>query len=373
MKRVTCLKIAVIVAVVVFSMQFLPPLQSPITSPIVVTLSQDQPVAYSAAKVNELLDGQAAVYSVSDAVAQALILPRAVGAVVFVGHGSPDTVKIGNAMVSWEAFVDSNLAPLQSNQIYLATCYSEKATEELTQKYGHSNVVVDFKGYVDADYAAYFVSAMIASSRGDFSKTMGLLNELSHVMIGKMQTPERYNHWLLGSQWVRGIYHTKYGTPYGATSYKYTHPDWSYYGLNIESQWGANAGQNLAVAHIKKSVVDTNNLLSILTNSVAGIAVAALLSGGLALAVVFVLALAGIAEYVFVEAFVKDELGSGWFWVQNVVQWWSGMYLYQIIDFKIGGFPWVRLIWPLLFGFIPMTPWFLPCGYGGQDLGIDGM
>jgi hypothetical protein len=368
----------VFVAIVVFSMQFLPALLSPINSPVIVTLSEDQAVTYTAAKTNELLGGQAAIISADDAVARALILPRAAGAVIFVGHGSPESVEVGSSMVSWEAFADSYLVSTQSNQIYLAACYSAEASEELTQRYGYSNVVVSFKGCVDADFAAYYISATLDGIAGNYKESIGLLKELSSVMFGKILRPEEYDHYVLTSAWVDGIYFTEYNTPYGATHYFYTHPDWGYYGLNYNSQWSTNPGQGLAVSHIPASVVSAIELVSILENGVNGVIVAGaawagVLTGGLALIAAAVLAAVSLVEAVFISTFVVDELGSSWFFVGPQVSYWSGVEYYVVTAFKIGSFPWCLFEEIYLYGFIPIGVIVMPTTIGGAYLGIGGV
>lgn len=373
-KKQTSLKVVVFVAIVIFSMQFLPVLSSPITMPVIVTLSGDQAVTYTAAKTDELLGGQAAIISASDALALDLILPRAVGAVIFVGHGSPDDVKVGGAMIPWQAFANSYLALPESNQIYLATCYSAEASEDLTQRYGQSNVLVSFKGCVDADFAAYYISSTIYALTGNYKESSGLLSELTTVMIGKILTPEKYDHYVLTSAVVDGIYFTAYNTPYDATWYAYTHPDWSYYGLNKNSQWAINPGLGMAVAHIPASVVSTYDMATILTNGVGAIgAAAAGLSTFVGIIVAALLLAAAVAENVFITTYVQDELGSSWFEVMPAFGYWQGVDYNVVYPFKLGAFPWCEFVLVYLLGFILAGYFVVLTSIGGSYLGYGGV
>jgi hypothetical protein len=376
--REKILKAALVVAFIVFSMQFLAPLQSPIGSPVIVKLSSDEPVAYTAGKTNDLLRGQAMVVTAQDDIARLFILPRAVGDVIIVGHGAPKGVKVGETGESWNDFAESTLTKLRSSRVYIAACYSQAAAKIMSEKYHESGRVVGFSSAVDADEAAYYVSSAIAYSRGDLNQARLLMVELTQVMFGKFLEPQKYNHWLLYySQWVRGIDFIKYGErPYGPYSnpVRYTHPDtYGYYTWITTETWatlGTNmGGNNLQAEHIPRSFIDTYSPLVVFTYGLGGAGLAAEATwiigaiAGLIAAILFLLVGLGITA--FFDAYLRDETSSGWMFSENG---YSGIFGLGV-DFKIGRFMWLHWAYVWFLGSV-----IYPCGYpGGDDLGIDGI
>lgn len=345
-------KAAIVVAVIFFSIQFVTPLTTPITSPVIVTLSSDQQASYTANKVNQLLNGKAFVVSSSDPIGNLFILQRAVGEVIYVGHGTPREVKVGESLMSWETFAERNLMTLQSQQVYIAACYSSKASDILAQKYGHSNVVMSFKGLVDTDEAAYLVTSAIAITEGDISAAKTMIGELCQVMTGKVLTPEKYNHWLLSFnvdddgggtgysngwsgnayyQWVRSLYFVKYGGYPSSSNIQvaYTHPDvyryYSWIGVNTPC---TISGANLVAVHTTKTQLDSSDLFTMIWSACEGFGTAVAGAMAVLAPVVAVMAAAlvifvGFAEYLIMTYLIRDETGSCLDSLPELLQLWQ--------------------------------------------------
>jgi hypothetical protein len=66
----------------------------------------------------------------------------------------------------------------------------------------------------------------------------------------------------------------------------------------------------------------------------------------------------------FFDTYLRDESGSGWCFSQDGYAGIFGLGL----DFKIGGFAWLH--WGYIWG---LGSFITPCGYGGSELGIEGI
>ncbi|MHA1722839.1 MAG: hypothetical protein ACTSXW_07170 [Candidatus Baldrarchaeia archaeon] len=85
LRRVTTKKLKVpVIVLIVLSMTLIPALTSPITSSVIVVLSRNEPVIYTANKISKLL--QNAIIVEKDTILEDLILMITVGEVIYVGH-----------------------------------------------------------------------------------------------------------------------------------------------------------------------------------------------------------------------------------------------------------------------------------------------
>lgn len=352
LRKVGKLKMAVFLFLF-FSMQLLPALTSPVAFPVVVVLSGDEPVMYTANKIGELL--QNAMVVEKESVFGTLILMRAVGEVIYVGHGTQQGIKVGGNIVSWESFTEE-IRHIPSKTIYVAACYSENLA-----KIEKTKMVFGFKGLVDVDEAAYLTTATIAAAKGDMGKAQKLLKELTEIMIGKIIEPWKYKLWLLyETKKIRGIWHVKYHQ-YHPEVVEYTHPDnYIHYSIGINEWWSTGDPSNLWVLHIPKDVASLPPaLLGAAVGAVIGAAIGGL-SGALIGAIVG--AIIGWAG----EVYIPDENGESWAWIKDyTVSWW----VIQKFDFKIGGICWCHIE---VFPWYPGYVWW-PLWYGWKPyLGLDG-
>jgi len=346
LRKVGKLKMTVFLFLV-FSMQLLPALTSPAAFPVVVVLSGDEPVMYTANKIGELL--QNAMVVEKDSVFGTLILMRTVGEVIYVGHGTQQGIKVGGNIVSWENFA-KEIRYVPSKTIYVAACYSENLAK-IVEKKGLSKLIFGFKGLVDVDEATYKTTATIAAAKGDVERAQKLLRELTEIMIGKIVEPWKYKLWLLyETKQIRGIWHVKY-YPYRSGYVKYTHPDnYIHYDIPVDGWWEKGDPSYLYVVHIPPSAVALGAAaLAAAIGEYVGGHFGALLGAILAA----VLESQG-------QGIVGDENGEGWLWIKDyTISWW----VFQRFDFKIGGmcwchaeiFPWWPgyTWWPLWYGWMP--------------------
>lgn len=188
---------------------------------------------------------------------------------------------------------------------------------------------------------------------------------MASLTVYAMSHPEKSFRAFLGyyTKSVRGIWHVKWSDQYGYYV-AYTHPDTyiHYPWIGVESSVGLE-GNNLAAAHIPKSVVDTYNLANIIGAGLGGVVAGAVITGIIGIIVGALVFLAGVIAAVFVDWYIRDEEGAGWLWLQN---WWGSWYGTGT-DLKIGSFMWLR------FGIAFGIPYYYPLWYGGRALGFDGM
>ncbi|MHA1583415.1 MAG: hypothetical protein ACTSYM_13085 [Candidatus Baldrarchaeia archaeon] len=195
MRRITTKKLKITtIVLIVLSMTLIPALTSPVASPVIVVLSGDEPVMYTANKIGELL--QNAMIVEKNSMFGTLILMRAVGEVIYVGHGTQQGIKVGGNIVGWENFA-KEIRHIPSKTIYVAACYSENLAK-IAEKKGLSKLIFGFRGLVDADEAAYITTATIFAMMGNVEKTIKLLNEFIQLTIEKINQPWKYKPKFLG-------------------------------------------------------------------------------------------------------------------------------------------------------------------------------
>jgi len=347
------LKVPVIV-LIVLSMTLIPALTSPITSPVIVVLSGDEPIIYTANKISELL--QKAIIVKKNNIFENLILMRAVGEVIYVGHGTQQGIKIRSNVVSWEKFA-KEIHHVPSKTIYVAACYSENLA-----KIEKTKMVFGFKGLVDVDEAAYLTTATMAATKGDVEKAGKLLRELTQIMIGKIVEPWKYKLWLLyETKQIRGIWHVKYD-PYLPDVVDYTHPDYYVHykdQINIDDWW-------------EKENSDHNFYTAMVPRSISGWAAEAMMAAlfayvgahfGGPLGAAICAAAGIIVGYLAGDQILKDEKGVIWYWMKDWTVkklWWN---IYRIEwDWKMGAMCWwhyygigvpechTGVTWPLWYG-----------------------
>lgn len=382
MRRTTTKKLEVpVIVLIVLSMTLIPALTSPITSPVIVVLSGDEPVIYTANKISELL--QNAIIVKKNNIFENLILMRAVGEVIYVGHGTQQGIKVGGNIVSWENFA-KEIHRFPSKTIYVAACYSENLAK-IVEKKGLSKLIFGFKGLVDVDEAAYITTAIITVTKGNIEKTGELLKELTKIMFGKITEPWKYKLWLLAAHDVRGIwwvYWREYSYYWSSPKVEYTHPNTyksvdpnHYYNIGIEDD-AVIEGDNFLAHHIPKSAIDEADIASKLAGPLMALAIALAALVGWIPAGAFAAALAALAAFicatmsVTLNDLLRDESGSGWVYAKDITTIKLGWVpLYAQGDFKFGKSWWCRAIW-----YYPrMDPVMIPLWYGGRDLGIGGI
>ena len=344
----------------VFSMQLLPASTSPAAFPVVVVLSGDEPVMYTANKIGELL--QNAMVVEKDSVFGSLILMRAVGEVIYVGHGTQQGIKVGGNIVSWENFA-KEIRYVPSKTIYVAACYSENIAK-IAEKNRSNKIIFGFKGLIDVDEAAYITTATITAIKGNAEKAGKLLKELTEIMFGKIVEPWKYKLWLLyETKQIRGIWHVKYD-PYLPDVVDYTHPDYYFHyenQINIDDWWEKeNSNHNLYTVMVPRRISGwaAEAMMAALFAYVG-----AHFSGPLGAA-------AGlIAGRLVGSEILKDEKGVIWYWMKDwTVQklWWN---IYRIEwDWKMGAMCWWHYYGIGVPEFHTGATW--PLWYGGNLLGL---
>jgi hypothetical protein len=397
-----CLKFVALAGIILMAMQVIQPLQTPVTSPVIVTLSNDKQVSYTADMINELLQQSAIIVRADDQIANVLVLPRACGEVIFVGHGTPHGIKIGSTDLDWSSFA-WYLVGLRSRNLYVAACFSDRATS-IVRKLSGTGIAYGFSGPVDADEAAYLIAAAITYVRGDTGDARAILSELTAVMWGKILAPEKYNHWFLGMieqsiiepptpqiifnpsyyigkiAQVRNIWHIKYGTyslsisPVYIPSVKYTHPDNYFHYPNITPDTETSlVGNNLFVYHYTRSALSSNglsltDLLSKVVTTAANIYQPALWGIYATVAAFSLLAISAIGILslgtLYFKEVLKDEQGGGWAWFANAYVGSLGWGL----DVKYGSAVWVHI--GQLFYIINVI---YPASLNGYYLSLDGV
>jgi len=110
---------------------------------------------------------------------------RALGEVIYVGHGTQQGIKVRDDIVNWESFTEE-LKNAASKTIYVAVCYSENLVQ-IAEKTGLNKVIFGFRGLVDVDEAAYITTATIFAMMGNVEKTIELLNEFISSQLKKIR------------------------------------------------------------------------------------------------------------------------------------------------------------------------------------------
>ncbi|MGB9854051.1 MAG: hypothetical protein ACPLRY_04505 [Candidatus Bathyarchaeales archaeon] len=329
----------------------------PYTEPVIIALGDDKAITYTVERIKSFVS-TAYLFSISNVEQFKLILQKSLGYVIYVGHGYPEGLMLGSSLLSWSE-IENLIKESPSRTHFIAACYS--STLQVSNKF-----IFGFKGFVDVDEAAMWITALYYWFEKQPEKIPRIVKYFVDILTDKVRNPERNVLEFLGYtiKQVRGIWHVKYNDQYGYYV-KYTHPDTyvHYTWIGVESNVALH-GNNLDVGHIPKSVVDTYNLGAMLSAAVASAALAAWLGGWTGALVGAIVAAAGVIVSTFVDWYVKDELGAGWVWSQNVWNDWYG----AGVDIKMGGFMWCR------FGIVLWASWYLyPLWYGWRDLGIDGM
>lgn len=369
----------VVVMVLCASMSLLPILSSPVTSPVIVMLSGDREVRYTANKMGSLM--QNAIIIRNQDLFSSLLLLRAVAEVIYVGHGAAQGIQVGHDLVSWDGFANM-ISHIPSRAITVASCYSEHVVDIVRQKTPH-RAILGFKGAVDVDEAAYLSAMYQAYLRGDTKRPVKLMAELTTVMFGKIFDPDQYHLWTLLVHGVRGIWWVNY-LDYQSYDLKvaYTHPNTYksvdsvlYYDIGVNEDT-CISGWNFIAHHIPEDTVTALILGIPIGGALITLAIklaiyfgwipepAIKLSGAILAIIGFILVLMGWA----ISALVKDEKGAGWDYFANLhVVRLFGIPIFVEWDYKIGRSWWFHCQW---FG---PTVNIYPLWYGGNDLGIGGI
>jgi hypothetical protein len=125
-------------------------------------------------------------------------------------------------------------------------------------------------------------------------------------------------------------------------------------------------GNNLVAAHITKSALDSDNLLTVLWSACEGAAGSlggfAALGAAASTVVGLIIIAVGVVEYLIVEGPVRGETGDAWCDFQNYFN--NGFS--AGVDFKLGELCW----WHMGFTLWGLVTVDYPLGTGGQALGI---
>lgn len=328
----------------------------PYTGIVILRLGEDEAITYTSQRIESFLEN-ALVFSVHNLNKLQRILQKTIGYIIYIGHGSEAGLTLGPSIVSWKditRFIDESPSPVH----LLASCFSKSV--QVSGKF-----VYGFGELVDVDEAAMWVTLLYYGLEQRLDRIPEILEYFTKILINKVTHPEESFRAFLGYyiKSVRGIWHVKWNDQYGYYV-KYTHPDTyqHYTWIGVESSAGLT-GNNLAVSHIPKWVLDSYDLASIIAFGLAAVAVGSYLAGLVGFIVGAIIFLVGLVVSLIVDWYIRDEMGAGWQWQQN---WWSSWYG-SGSDFKIGSIMWMSA--GSVFGY----PYWYPLWYGGRDLGIDGM
>jgi hypothetical protein len=326
----------------------------PYTEPVIISLGNDKAVTYTVERIKSFVS-TAYMVGISNVEQFKLILQKSLGYVIYVGHGYPEGLMLGSSLFSWSE-IENLIKESPSRVHFIAACYSSNV--QASNKF-----IFGFKGLVDVDEAAMWITALYYWFEKQTEKIPKVVNYFVGILTDKVRNPERNVLEVLGYtiKQVRGIWHVKYNDQYGYYV-EYTHPD-----TYVHYTWiGAESnvllyGNNLFVGHVPKSVVNSLDITSVLVSAFGPIALAvttASIVGAL------VLAFAGVSAYIFAQYILKDEVGAGWAWLQNIWSEWYG----AGYDIKVGKLMWCRFVSVFWVSFNLYPLW-----YGGRELGIDGM